>query len=113
MRLLLLCAFLTVGLPNLIGLAIVACVRGTLLFLFPFANLKTLSATSDVLGGFATVFVAVIMASVFDLRVTPWLAFTAGTWFAIHFALRNKLPQLMRATIGVLCGWWAYSAFLS
>jgi hypothetical protein len=113
MRLLLVCGFLLVGLPNLIGFAFAACVRGALLFARPYANPKVLTALGDVLGGVATVFAATIIARLLDLRFAPWLPIIAALWFAIHFTLLHRLPQFVRASIGVLCGWWAYSIFLN
>jgi hypothetical protein len=113
MRVVLVCGFLIVGLPNLLGLALGACLRLFLLLTLRYSNLKVLAALADVASGFATAIAAVLIGGAISLGLARWLPIVATVWFAIHFTLLHRPPQLVRCGIGVLCGWWAYSAFLN
>ena len=113
MRLLLVCAFLVVGLPNLFGFVFGACARIALLCANPLGNANLRIAVSEVVGGVATAFATVLIANLLNLHSTSWLLVVAAIWFAIHFVRLARVPQLIRACIGILCGWCAYSVFLS
>ena len=113
MRLMLVCGFLVVGLPNLFGFLFGACARIALLCANPLGNANLRVALSEVIGGVATAFAAVLVANLLNLHSSVWLLVVAALWFAIHFVRLARMPQLIRSCIGILCGWCAYSVYLS
>ena len=113
MRLLLVCGFLVVGLPNLFGFVFGACARIALLCANPLGNANLRVALSEIIGGFVIAFAAVLVANLLNLHSSAWLTLMAALWFAIHFIRVAGMPQLIRSCIGILCGWYAYSVFLS
>jgi len=84
-----------------------------LLYARPFGDAKVRAACGDVAGGFATVFAAAILAHIFNIPLGQWVPVVAAIWFAIHFALLRRAHELVRASMGVFCGWLAYSILLN
>jgi hypothetical protein len=105
--------FLMLGLPNLISFVIVAAIGTLLLCIHPRLNKKLLLASVDFLSGFAAVFAGVFLGYCLELKPTAWLPMVAAVWFAIHFARFGRFGEFMRASIGTVAGWWAYTTFLS
>src|SRR5437762_13313966 len=111
MRSLVRSVFIVLGLPNLIGFVVAASLGTLLLFIRPHVNRTFLLRAADMLSGFVAVFAGVVLARFFNVRPTPWLPLCAAVCFAIYFARSNHLAQFARASIGTLCGWWAYITY--
>src|SRR4051812_29385757 len=100
--------FIAVGIPNILGFAMVA-LMGPLFFAKVARRSQSAAlAAADVFSGLATVFAGVLIAWVFRVEVTIWLPMVAAIWFAIHFTRLNRFGEFIRASGGVVCGWLIY-----
>lgn len=98
------------GLPNLLGLVAAAALGTLVLFIRPGVNRAFLLLVAEALSGFVAVFAGVAIARVLNLTPTAWLPMLAGVWFGIHFLRGEKTAEFSRAAVGLLAGWWAYTA---
>jgi deazaflavin-dependent oxidoreductase (nitroreductase family) len=65
--------FMIFGLPNLIGLVVVAAFGTVVLFIGPRVNRTVLLRGVDVLAGVVTVFAGVVISSFAGIKPAPWL----------------------------------------
>ena len=97
-----------IGVPNLVGM-LSAIGLGTMLAkVFPQQRRTELLAILDVFSGMVTVATGVWMARHLGMNPSVWLPFLAGSWFAVHFTMRNQMTDFIYCSVGVLGGWWCY-----
>jgi hypothetical protein len=100
--------FIAVGIPNLLGFAMVALMGPIFLGKVARRNPTAALATADVFSGLATVFAGVLIALVLRVEVTVLLPMVSAIWFAIHFTRLNRFGEFLRASGGIACGWLIY-----
>jgi hypothetical protein len=100
--------FIAVGLPNLIGFALVAVVCPIVAGRMVRNNDAAVFAVADVLCGLITVFAGVLLTSLLGMQATVILPMVSAVWFAIHFLKLNRFPEFLRACLGIVCGWLIY-----
>jgi hypothetical protein len=102
------CGFILLGLPNIIGFAVVAALAVWFVRAVPANKRDMLFATVDVFTGLMSVFVGVYLIGLLQIAPNIWLPILAAAWFAIHFTRINRDAKFLRAAAGVLSGWWLY-----
>jgi hypothetical protein len=60
------------------------------------------------MGGFATLFVGLLIERLFSNRPTGWLPLIATIWFAVHFLRLKRTAEFARASAGVFSAWLLY-----
>src|SRR5688500_17502309 len=102
------CGFILLGLPNIIGFAVVAAIAVWFARIVPSNKKEMLFATVDVFTGLMSVFVGVFLVGLLRIAPTVWLPMLTAAWFAVHFSRLNRDSKFLRAAVGVLTGWWLY-----
>ena len=104
--------FIILGLPNIIGLTLVSGLALLVLPVVPTHKRQALLAAVDVIGGLLSVCAGVLILGLLKVDPAIWFPIAAAIWFAIHFSRINKIPEFLRASLGIVGGWWIYEFWI-
>jgi len=100
--------FILLGLPNIMGFAVVTGLVAIALPTVPAGKKGILLAFAEALSGFVSIFASISIARLARVEPTLWIFAIPVTWFFVYFIHKNRVPEFFRSTAGVLSGWFLW-----